>query len=84
MFKSTQEFNKAMHAILLNIRDGEDFFSNLDIDESDAVDALERAIDQGLIMGVAVKRAMGGQFLFSKNNPRLSYEGLEFVEHFKG
>ncbi len=85
MFKSTKDFDKAMHAILNNIQNGEsDFFANLNIDETDAVDALERAIELGFINGLTLRRAAGNHVMFSKTNPRLSYDGLSFVEGFKG
>lgn len=85
MFTSTKEFDAAVFSILKNIMNGEsNFFNNLEIDEDDAYLALERAIDLCLIQGVSLKRAVGNNILVSKSNPRLSYEGLAFVERHGG
>jgi hypothetical protein len=80
MFNSTKEFNAAIVQILHNIKNGQEIFAELQIEESDAHDALEKAIYDGLILGVAAKRGLGNSMMISKNNPRLSYDGLQFYE----
>ncbi|WP_342570661.1 hypothetical protein MKY85_20685 [Paenibacillus sp. FSL R5-0749] len=83
MFQSTIEFNQAIYTILKNVQNGDtDFFANLDLEDLDAYDALEKAVNFGYLLGVSARLGAGGSVMISKSNPRLSYEGLDFVEKF--
>lgn len=96
MFTSTKDFDTAICSILKHIQEGNpefftefengkpEFLNTLQIDKSDAHDALERAIDLKLVHGISLKRIMDTAVFIKINNPRLSYNGLSFLEKHSG
>jgi hypothetical protein len=83
MFKSTKEFDIVSYKILVNFRDGK--FNpaeyDLNIDETDLNDALQRVVDLNCVKGISYTQTMGGLH-FQLMNPRITYDGLAFIEKF--
>ena len=84
MFKTTDELNKVTCIILndinnnVNIEDIKSKFSDTDFD-----DAFEYCYQKHFIDGVIMQgRNAKGSLHFQVNNPRLSPDGLYFIEHF--
>lgn len=86
MFKSTAEFEKAMHFILTNFRDGQTDIEKIGnesgLEQTDFNDAVVKAIEMKLVTGLHAQHTIGGIF-FSLANPRITYEGLGFIERFE-
>lgn len=85
MFKSTSEFDDAILRILRSLRD--DGYSGIDtlqhssgFTDEDFTDAIQRAIDIGLIVGLDYHK-VHGSIMYSESNPRLTYDGLKFIEN---
>ncbi|WP_425426527.1 YjcQ family protein [Alicyclobacillus macrosporangiidus] len=72
-----------MCRILTNIRDGNTDLNQLEsllgLESDDYQDALKRLIDLNLITGVMYTKTIGG-LVFNVHKPRLTYEGLAFIE----
>ncbi len=86
MFKSTKEFNDAMFRILESIRDGKNFRDGLEesLGNENFDDALERCIKTGLVTGLSPQRVASGNLVIDIiGNPRLTFDGLKFLENYK-
>ena len=83
MFNSVKEFNIAMYEILIKIRNEENYrdltkYSDLDLD-----DAFEKCITYGYVNGIhRYDRTASGKLSYD-GKPRISLEGLTFVENFQ-
>lgn len=85
MFKSVKEFDIAVFEILTKIRDvvGYSELSSMFGDEN-YDDALEYCVQQNFVIGYKVGRASSGKLLADiVGNPRLTRNGLQFIEGFK-
>ena len=84
MFNSTKDFEAAMYQILSKVKEGRTKEANfgLDLDDLDFFDALSRVIKLELVTGIMLDGVPARPFL-SLSNPRLNYEGLEFIEHYE-
>jgi hypothetical protein len=83
MFNNTTEYKKAMCIALKCIKSGDKSFSYLYLiyNDIDAYDAIKRCIDLEFIEDMAYEIKAKKIILFYDENPRLSYEGLEFLEN---
>jgi hypothetical protein len=81
MFKSTEQFDKTMIKVLLEIQNGNTTFFNQfdDYSDLDIADVTQRAIDLGYILGLKVKIGAQDDVTYSGTG-RLSYEGLQALE----
>jgi len=83
MFKSTKEFETAMCEILIKIRDGSDYNElSSKYGATDLNDALERCFRLGYITSDAVPRKTESGRLAFDGKPRITFEGLNFIENF--
>ena len=86
MYKSLDEMNTAIVGILSYIRDGK-FDFNVITKEFGGVtagEALYTCANKGYATGIEVKRTFSDNSLDIKwRNPRITYDGLEFIESSK-
>lgn len=78
MFKSTKEFDSAVKSILIKLRDGESL--NSIPQDNDSLEAIVECINRGFLQGVSYDRTMDGIPCFQQINPRVTYNGLRFIE----
>lgn len=82
MFKSTKEYDIAINKVLTNIRDNSCVPStNNEFNEYDLGDVIKLCNDRGYIDGIHINQNAVGHYLYS-GSPRLTYRGLDFIEHF--
>lgn len=92
MFKSTKEYKDAVKLILQAILDGKTSYeaiTGLGIEEPNHFDAWTYILQNGYVIGIpTLKSPSTIATLFPKDkdrytnwNPRLTYEGLEFIEN---
>ncbi|USG65212.1 hypothetical protein NDK47_24320 [Brevibacillus ruminantium] len=79
MFSSAQEFEDAMKMALRNIENGKlkQFYETNS--EQDNIDVLQKLLDLGYATGYSLSGSLGG-YMLSLNNPRITIEGLRFLE----
>lgn len=87
MFKSTYEWDAAIYRFLVEIRDNrpnlETLLSTLQLDDEEFSDVVRRSLDLGLVEGITVSRNVGGYALDSWSPPKVTYNGLAFIEQFE-
>lgn len=80
MFRSTREFDSAIQKVLMAILNGSTSIESLqeatELNDDDFTDAVVRCSDIGLATGLGYN---GGQFSIFK--PKVTYEGLAFIEN---
>lgn len=81
MFDSTDKFNWALESVLkainqgLPVREWQGKMSDIEFH-----DVLEYALRIGYMTGVKVRLGARGDFTLSVSSPRLTYEGLQYLE----
>lgn len=82
MFKSTKEYDIAILKVLTSIRDNNSF-PKLDdeFDEYTLGDVINLCNNRGYIDGISVDKNITGYYV-CYGNPRLTYQGLEFIDKF--
>lgn len=85
MFKSKEEFEKAMYKILIQIRDSEDPKSVLSkLGDINFDDAIFKCAEAGLIEGLSFQKDASGKLWPSiQREIKLSYKGLTFIKDFE-
>ncbi|OOM79119.1 hypothetical protein CLPUN_17090 [Clostridium puniceum] len=85
MFKSNNEFEKAIYDILIEIRDSDSSKNILSkLGDINFDDAIEKAVQYGLISGLVFSKDASGRLEPSIiREIRLSHNGLKFIEDFK-
>jgi hypothetical protein len=85
MFKSKEELKSLMYDILNTLNNDsnvDNLVSKFKSKDKDFNTALEECINRNLILGIT-RRCNQNSVMLSADNPRLSYEGLKFIEDFK-
>lgn len=86
MFKTAKQFEESLLFVLtgiLNHPENENEWRK-DLDDLDFKDILAYAKENVFIFGIAYGFDSYEKFVVDKNNPRLSYEGLKFIESLMG
>ncbi|MEY8001616.1 hypothetical protein AB8U03_15710 [Clostridium sp. Mt-5] len=84
MIKSSKELKSLMFDFLLRIQKGEQFYDIIpEKDNQDILDALKLCIDKKYLLGVSLTFSADNIPMLSRTGiPRLSEEGLNFIENF--
>lgn len=84
MFKSTNEFNRAIQSVLKSLLDEfstiEELQTRSELNDEDFVEATKQAVDVGYIDGLAYVSGVGNSIAWSVDKPHPSYAGLQFIE----
>jgi len=85
MFTSSKDFEIAMYKCLFAINSGKSYKTlDNEYDLLDLNEALYKAFTLGYVTGIhGGKRNANGHICIDISNPRLTYEGLKFIENFK-
>lgn len=85
MFKTTKEFEKTVINYLKDVQEQKVLPQELSftIDQIDYDDILEFVIDNNLVKGISITSHNRNQILINRNNPRLSYNGLKYLESYQ-
>lgn len=82
IFKSTNEYNNAIHETLIYIRDNNSFPETNDkLNKIDLGDVLNLCYNHGYVDGVHIEKNAVGNYLYN-GQPRITYSGLQFIENF--
>lgn len=84
MFKTLKDFDTAVRAILMKIRDEEDYeILRQDYSDENFEDALEYCVQHNLITGLHVQRTASGKLLADViGKVKITREGLKFIDTF--
>lgn len=83
MFKSTRDFEAAMYEIMVKIRDGSNYNElSSKYGETDFYDALEHCFKRSFITAEGPPRKTEAGTLSFYGKPRITFEGLNFIENF--
>ena len=81
MFKSTEEFESAIKAVLVAARDEKTLTpEGTEFQADDYFEAVTECIDRRLLSGVEYDRTMDGTPHFTSRKTRVTYSGLAFIE----
>jgi len=80
MFRSTAEFDKEVHNVLVKIRNGEDWEEST-LDELAFEDVVSHMITNRYVTGIKFLNLMGGKGI--SGIPRITRSGLQFIETFR-
>ena len=80
MFKSTKEFDNAIYKVLTTIRDSGNLESITEYGDNDLGDVIELCLSRRYLTGVNVQTNAFGD-LFINGNPRITYNGLSYLEN---
>lgn len=84
MFTSSKDFEIAMYKCLSAVNCGKSYTTlDKEYDLLDLNEAINKASELGYINGIYGRRVASGSIYIDVSNPRLTYEGLKFIENFK-
>jgi len=77
-----------MRSIIIAMRNGftsiEQLRESTVLSEEDFHEAMQQAIQLGYVTGISYQSAIGGQYYLSTTEPKITYEGLAYVERING
>lgn len=84
MFASSKDFEIAMYKCLSVVNSGKSYTTlDNEYDLLDLNEAIYKASQLGYISGIHGQRVANGHMCIDISNPKLTYEGLKFIENFK-